>query len=130
MKPGRAAAVLLLLLTGCNLFATPGQHARAFFVGLVEAPVPVQPDLSDGLAARVALDYLRALHRQGVALDYRVTETKRASGAKTIARLQVELPRRSDLAYATPATAAPRLGVELEPGNDGGWRVVRWWADD
>ena len=124
------ACVLLLWLVGCNLLANPGNRARDFIEGLVAAEAPVQPDLSDGLAARVALDYLRALHRQGVSLDYRVAEAKRGSGGKTIVRLHVEPARGPYIAHAMSPSEVSRLGVELEPDAAAAWRVVRWWADD
>lgn len=120
---------MLLSLAGCNMLSSPTQHARTFVAGLVEAESTVPPDLSEGMGARVALDYVRALRRQGAALEYRVLDSKPAAGGKRIVRLRVEPPRGPDLAHASSAPP-PRFAVELEPDAATAWRIVRWWADD
>jgi len=130
MRPNYPCALLTLaLLAGCNMFTTPGGRARDFVEQLVEADAPPPPELASGLAARVALDYLRALHRQGVALRYRVKETKRADD-NAVVRLEVELPHAADAAHAPAPLPPPRLGVELQRDAAGAWRTVRWWAED
>lgn len=116
----------LALVAGCDLVAGPGDRARDFVEHLVaaESPVPLEP--ADGLGARIALDYLRALRRQGTKLDYTIADTKR-NPRKTVVRLHVA----SAPGVAGARAAAPvRLVVELDRDANGAWRVVRWQADD
>lgn len=121
--------MLLLCIGGCDLLAGPAHRAREFIEALVAAEPATQPDFADGLGARVALDYLRALHRQGIALEYGVAGTKR-NGEKTVVRLLIEPPSGAEIAPDGSAPTTLRVSVELLRTGNGEWRVVRWWADD
>lgn len=115
--------ILLSLLMGCGWSDTPGDRARHFIERQVAAESPVTDPAGD-LSARVALDYARALVRQGARLRYRVEKTI-ATVDQTTALIAVTPDPRAD----TVPTGALRFNVVVARDGAGEWRVTQWSAE-
>ena len=116
--------ILLSLLMGCGWWSdTPSDRARHFIERQVAAETPATDPVGD-LAARVALDYARALVRQGARLRYRVEKTI-ATVDQTTALITVTPDPRAGTA---PANAL-RFSVVVARDGAGEWRVTQWSAE-
>lgn len=114
-------AILISLLMACGWWSdTPGDRARHFIETQVAAETPAIDPPGD-LAARVALDYARALVRQGVSLRYRVEKTM-GTAAQTTALVTVTPD-------GTVPANMPRFRVVVARDGAGEWRVTQWSAE-
>ena len=116
--------VLGCLVIGCTWWSpSPADSARHFIESQVTTDTPPAVPAGD-LAGRVALDYARALARQGSVLRYGVeTSTIEADETRTVIAIT---PARAD-GTAPPAL---RFHVVLAKDDGGGWRVHAWSAAD
>ncbi len=126
MTRARVMMVIVLgcLAVGCAWWSpSPADSARHFIESQVTADTPAAVPAGD-LAGRVALDYARALARQGSVLRYGVeTSTIQADETRTVIAVT---PVRAD-GTAPPAL---RFHVVLAKDDAGGWRVRAWSAAD
>ncbi len=123
------ARVMMVIVLGCLPVGctwrspSPVDSARHFIESQVTADTPDTAPAGD-LAGRVALDYARALARQGSVLRYGVeTSTVEPDETRTVIAVT---PTRSD-GTAPPAL---RFQVVLAKDDTGGWRVRAWSAAD
>lgn len=119
----RLFAMVLVACTavGCGWWSpSPANRARHFIESQVAADTPASAPGGD-LAGRVALDYARALARQGAGLQYRVEASADAPGqASAVVAI---LPERAD-----GVTPPLRFRVQLSRDDTGDWRVAAWSA--
>ena len=109
------------LAVGCGWWSpSPANRARHFIESQVAADTPAAAPAGD-LAGRVALDYARALARQGAGLTYRVEASADAPGqASAVVAI---VPERADA-----ATPPLRFRVQLSRDDAGDWHVAAWSA--
>ena len=135
VKTAWVVGVLLLCLTACEpLWSGPDDRAQDFLETLVTAPTDLQKlrdlallapernpeDLLGDLSARVALDFLRAKHAQGVALKFSHDEARGLDATRDSVTIRV--------AYLAPGTSVShevKMHVQLEKNAEGQWRIVR-----
>lgn len=104
---------------GCGGWSpSPANRARHFIESQVAADTPAAEPAGD-LAGRVALDYARALARQGAGLHYRVEASTDAAGQANA--VVAVIPER-----AGAAALAVRFRVLLIKDDAGDWRVAAW----
>lgn len=123
MLATRLSVIVLLgcMAVGCGWWSpSPANRARHFIESQVAADTPEAAPAGD-LAGRVALDYARALARQGAGLRYRVEASADAPGqASAVVAI---LPERAD-----GASPPLRFRVQLTRDNTGDWHVTAWSA--
>ena len=141
MHTNRSTIVIVSIitsLTACGWFqGAPESRAKNFIETIVVDPhaddrlraianaPDVQPstELVQGMAAEVALDYLRAKHNQGIAMDF------------TLGKIQkTEKDHRRIPVIVTLSEIKPvqhyrvQFMVEFKKETETGWRILRVWA--
>ncbi|MFP5348810.1 MAG: hypothetical protein ACLGHO_03080 [Gammaproteobacteria bacterium] len=123
MLAARLSVIVLLgcMAVGCGWWSpSPANRARHFIESQVAADTPAAA-LGGDLAGRVALDYARALARQGVGLQYRVEASADVPGqASAVVAI---LPERAD-----GAISPLRFRVQLTRDDTGDLHVATWSA--
>lgn len=127
-------------LTACDWFrGTPEKRATDFIETLVVDPandvrlrelsnagMEYKPaELIDGMAARVALEYLRAKRKQGVDLKFKFEPVHRAEKR----RLLVPVVARGGGVEELKERPV-RINVEFDKDRNTGWRITRVWVSE
>lgn len=134
LKPGRAPVWLLATgLVACGWFSgAPESRARDFVEAVITEPdnaerlaalmhprVATVDEMLDTLSGRVAVDYLRAKHRQGVPLKFNIGNVEKSVEGRKV-----------QIAVIDPAEA--RHGVDNQvvfqiylESSERGWSVTR-----
>ncbi len=128
-------------VTGCEwLHDAPESRARLFLEALVQEPdnrarldelakpaVGGDPAaVLDGLSTQLTIGYLRARHRQGMALDFAVTTAQRADPNHRTVRVAVAA---HPAGLRQERDGRVRFEVALERSAEHGWRVTRVSAE-
>lgn len=132
---GFIGLALIGLLSACQEFwNSPEDRAQAFIETLIAAPTETaklrdianisserEPqDLLQGLAARVALDFLRAKWAQGVKLSF-----SRGDARRTDAKHRLVVIRVTDVTSVAAVNNDVGFQVYLESQDQNQWRIVR-----
>jgi hypothetical protein len=133
------ALMLAVNLVGCGFFSSaPESRARDFVKVLImepdndqrlrelSRPGPTQSPLQlvDTLAAKVAVDYLRAKYRQGIKLDFQVGDVQNQGDSRKVDIIVID--------SAKAKAGAPdkvRFSIFVEKGSEG-WMVTRMSAGE
>lgn len=128
-------ALLILFLAGCEPFwNAPEGRARDFIEALVMTAADTQKlrdianitpdrnpeDLLDGLASRVALDYLRAKLAQGVTLKFAQSDARKIDAARRTVTIRVTF-----LELGTPTNGEVLFQVQSEKDAQDRWHITR-----
>jgi hypothetical protein len=131
----------LAVVAGCELFRDAAEsRARFFLETLVQEPDNRERlrDLSkpaddqdpttvlEGLSTRLAIDYLRARHRQGMTLDLEVTAAQRLDAGR---RLVLIAASANPTGLRQESDGRIRLQVALELSEQRQWLVTRVTAE-
>ena len=126
----------LFVLAGCNQlgFNEPQNRAREFVETLVTVPGASdklreiarlsperQPeDLLEGLSAKVTMDFLRARHAQGMALDFSVKDTQKPDNNRRLVTVRV-----GDVETAKATEKEWLFQVSVERNEKDDWHIIR-----
>ncbi len=126
---------LIGLLSACEGFwNSPEDRAQAFIEALIEAPAETaklrdianissesQPqDLLQGLAAQVALDFLRAKQVQGVKLNFSRGDVRRPDSSHRVVVIRI-----TDTSNVAAVNSDVGFQVYMEKQEPKQWRIVR-----
>ncbi len=132
---GFIGLVLIGLLSACEGFwNSPEDRAQTFIEALIVAPaataklrdianIPSErepEDLLQGLAARVALDFLRAKQAQGVKLNFSHGDVRRTDATHRVVAIRV-----TDASNVAAVNNDIGFQVYLESQEQNQWRIVR-----
>lgn len=132
---GFVSLLLIGLLSACEGFwNSPEAQAQAFIETLIVAPAETaklrdiaklssdrQPeDLLQGLAARVALDFLRAKQAQGVKLNFSRGDVRRPDSSHCVVVIRV-----TDTSNVAAVNSDIGFQVYMENQEQKQWRIVQ-----
>jgi len=144
MTTARSKIFLLVLLAalaavaGCDWFRdSPETRAKFYLETLVREPdnrerldelaTPAGSEsVLAGLGTQLAVDYLRARQRQGMALDFAVTAAQRTDPSHRSVRVAAAT---YPSGVRTDRDSRVRFEVTLELSEQNGWRVTRVSAE-
>ncbi len=136
-RPALLAVLMLVSAAGCEFVPGTAQgRARLFVEILVREPQAIErlqelvrpgvapEQLVEGVDARVAVNYLRARARQGLALDFVSTVAQKSAAGERLVIVAV-----SDSGVRRADEGKARFRVHLVRDDERGWLVARVQVD-